>query len=432
MEHTGQIAIKLWNKNFIMLAIGQIVSLFGNSILRFALPMYILLEYGSPELMGRVMGLAVIPMIFISPFGGVLADRVNKKRLIVFLDFFVAIMAFLYLWAIGSLSIVPITIAMLMLLTSINSMMSSATDSSFPLIVPAGELVRANSVAMMINTLAMMLGPVLGGILLVEFGLIALLVVGGICFALAATMETFIRIPNVKQESSGRLRTLIVGDMKDGLRFAVKTQPIIANILLVIMLFQLVIASFGHIGVPVLITQNLGLDGRMAGIAMGFIGAGGIAGGILSGILGQKVRIQKNHWKLFIVAICLIPMGLVFLLSANVVIAFITIAAMMFVAMLGATMFTVQIMTLFQRITPPEFLGKIMALIMTATVLAQPLGQWVYGILFERFGADPWIIIFGASFFGIILALWSRRFFKRIPPQEPEAEDSRCIPADMI
>ena len=416
-----QTATKLWNKNFIMLVIGQIVSLFGNAILRFALPMYILLEYGSPELMGRVMGLAVIPMIFISPIGGAIADRINKKRLIVFLDFFTAVVAVLYLWAIGALSIVPITIVMLMLLISINSIMSSATDSSYPLIVPADELVRANSVAMMINTLAMMLGPVLGGILLVEFGLIALLAVGGICFALAAIMETFIRIPNVKQESSGRFFTLIAGDMKDGIRFAVKTQPIIAKILLVIVMFQLVVASFGHIGIPVLITQHLGMDGRMAGIAMGFIGAGGIAGGMLSGILGQRVRVQKNHWKLLITAICLIPIGLVFLLPVHAMIAFITIAAMMFIAMLGATLFTVQIMTLFQRITPPELLGKMMALIMTATVLAQPLGQWVYGFLFERFFSNPWIIIFAVSFLAVMLALWSRRFFKRIP-SEPAGE----------
>ena len=410
-------ATKLWNKNFIMLVIGQIVSLFGNAILRFALPMYILLESGSPELMGRVLALSVIPMIIVSPFGGVLADRVNKKRLIVFLDFFTAGGSFVYLWAIGSLSIVPITIAMLMLLMAINSMMSSATDSSYPLIVPTEELVRANSIAMAVNTLAMLLGPMLGGILLVEFGLRALLVVGGVCFALAATMELFIRIPRVKQETTGSLIKVIIGDLGDGLRFAVKKQPIMAQLLLVVVLFQLVVSSFGLIGVPVLITQNLGMDGRMAGVASGIMGAGGIVGGIVSGILGQRVRVQKCHWMIFAVGVFLIPFGLAFLLSTNVIITYIILTAMMFGAMGAATLFTIQLMTFTQQISPPELLGKMIALIMTATVLSQPLGQWVYGILFERLIENPWIIILTVSFLTVLLALWSRRYFKSIPPQ---------------
>ena len=408
-------ATKLWNRNFIMLAIGQVVSLFGNAILRFALPMYILLESGSPELMGRVLALAVIPMIIISPFGGALADRVNKKRLIVFLDFFTAAGAFAYLWAIGALSVVPVTIVMLMLLISINGMMSAATDSSYPLIVPQDQLVRANSVAMAVNTLAMMLGPVLGGILLVEFGLTSLLLVGGICFALAAIMETFIRIPSVKQESSRSFFKIITGDISDGIHFAVKSQPILAKILLVIVMIQFVVASFGHIGIPVLIIQNLGMDERMVGIAMGFIGAGGIIGGILSGILGPRVRIQKGHWILFALGVCLIPMGLVFFLQIGVIVSFATIAAMMFASMVVVTLFTIQMMTFIQRITPSELLGKMMGLVMTATVLAQPLGQWVYGILFERLNETPWIIIFSASFLTAMIALWSRKHWKSIP-----------------
>ena len=408
-------ATKLWNKNFIMLVIGQIVSLFGNAILRFALPMYILLESGSPELMGRVLALSVIPMIIISPFGGVLADRVNKKRLIVFLDFFTAGGAFIYLWAIGSLSIVPITIVMLMLLIAINSMMSSATDSSYPLIVPKEELVRANSTAMAVNTLAMLLGPMLGGILLIEFGLTALLIVGGVCFALAATMELFIRIPKVKQEAAGGLIKVIMKDMSDALRFAVKKQPIMAKILLVIILFQLVVSSFGLIGVPVLITQYLSLDGRMAGIAAGIMGAGGIVGGIVSGILGQRVRIQKAHWMIFAVGLFLIPFGLVFLLSTPVIVAYIVLTAMMFGAMGAVTLFTIQLMTFTQQISPPELLGKMIALIMTATVLAQPLGQWVHGILFERLIESPWIIIFTVSVLAVLISLWSRKYFKSIP-----------------
>ena len=410
-----QTITKLWNKNFIMLVIGQTISLFGNAILRFALPFYIYLASGSPELFGRVMGISVIPMIFISPLGGVLADRVNKKRLIVFLDFFVAVVVFLYLWAIGALAIVPITIIVLMLLIATNSMMSSATDSSYPLIVPTEELVRANSLTVPITPLAMMLGSMLGGVLVVEFGLTSLLIVGGICFGLAAIMETFIRIPNIKQESAGNPLRIIATDIGNGLRFAVKTKVVIGKILITIALLNFLVSGFAFIGVPVLTIQNLGIDERMAGIAVGIMAAGGIVAGVVSGILGKRVRVQACHWKLFFIGVFIIPIGLVFLLPVNNIIAFVIMTAMMFGAMGASTIMTIQVMAFVQRISPQELLGKVIALIMTSTMVAQPLGNWLYGILLERFGDEPWLILFPVSVLVMMLALWTRTFFKRIP-----------------
>ena len=419
-----QTVTKLWNKNFIMLVIGQIVSLFGNAIPRFALPFYIYLGSGSPELFGRVMGISVIPMIIISPLGGVLADRVNKKRLIVFLDFFVAASVFLYLLAIGSLSLVPISIIMLMLLFTTNSMMSSATDSSYPLIVPPEELVRVNSITMTINTLSQLLGPVIGGFLVIEFGLRSLLVVGGICFGLAAIMETFIRIPHIKQKSEKNLFRLVATDLSEGIRFAVKTEVTIGKFLILIVLMNFLLAGFVAIGIPVLTTQTLGMNERLVGIAAGILGAGGIAGGIVSGILGKRVRIQKNHWKVFFIGIFFMLMGLVFFLPVNNVFAFVIMTAMLFSSSGAMTIATVQMLTFVQRVAPSEVLGKLMGLIMTATILAHPLGNWMYGILLGRFSEEPWIILFPAAVLVMIVALWSRTFFKNIPA-EPQMKENQ-------
>ena len=73
----------LFQKDFTLVVIGQIISLFGNAILRFALPLYLLRETGSPSLFGAVTACSFIPMIIFSLFGGVLADRVNKRNIMV-------------------------------------------------------------------------------------------------------------------------------------------------------------------------------------------------------------------------------------------------------------------------------------------------------------------------------------------------------------
>ena len=81
---------KLFTKDFTLVVIGQIISLFGNAAVRFALPLYLLNLTGSSALYGTVTACAFIPSILLSPVGGIVADRVNKRNIMVILDFFTA------------------------------------------------------------------------------------------------------------------------------------------------------------------------------------------------------------------------------------------------------------------------------------------------------------------------------------------------------
>lgn len=72
---------KLFNRDFTLVAIGQLISLFGNAILRFALALYVLDATGSAAVFGTVTAIAVIPTILLSPFGGILSDRVNRRNI---------------------------------------------------------------------------------------------------------------------------------------------------------------------------------------------------------------------------------------------------------------------------------------------------------------------------------------------------------------
>ena len=81
---------RLFSKDFTLVLIGQIISLFGNAMLRFALPLYLLNLTGSSMVYGTVTACAFIPPILLSPIGGMIADRVNKRNVMVVLDFFTA------------------------------------------------------------------------------------------------------------------------------------------------------------------------------------------------------------------------------------------------------------------------------------------------------------------------------------------------------
>lgn len=76
-----------FSRDFILVVIGQIISLFGNAALRFAIPLYLLNQTGSSVLYGMVTACAFLPSIVMSPIGGIVADRVNKRTIMVVLDF---------------------------------------------------------------------------------------------------------------------------------------------------------------------------------------------------------------------------------------------------------------------------------------------------------------------------------------------------------
>ena len=69
---------KLWNRDFSLLVIGQIMSIFGNMILSFALPLYILDISESAAHYGFVLAVPYVSLVLISPFGGIIADRLRK------------------------------------------------------------------------------------------------------------------------------------------------------------------------------------------------------------------------------------------------------------------------------------------------------------------------------------------------------------------
>lgn len=102
MKHT-----KLFRRDFTILVLGQIISLFGNAILRFALPLYLLRQTNSSALFGGVTACAFLPLVVFSFLGGGIADRVDKGPMMAALDAATALLVGLCALALGQVPLVP-------------------------------------------------------------------------------------------------------------------------------------------------------------------------------------------------------------------------------------------------------------------------------------------------------------------------------------
>uniref|UniRef100_UPI003260F8BD MFS transporter n=1 Tax=Clostridium sp. NkU-1 TaxID=1095009 RepID=UPI003260F8BD len=181
------------------MAIGQIISLFGNQILRYALPLYLLNQTGSSVLFGTILACSFIPMIILFPIGGIIADRVNKRNIMVILDFATAMLIFLFCLLVGKIDVIPLMTITMIILYGIQGAYQPAVKASVPVLVDGENIMQANSIVDLISSLAGMVGPVIGGILFSIVGLAPILYVSIGCFFVAAVMEIFIHIPFEKK-----------------------------------------------------------------------------------------------------------------------------------------------------------------------------------------------------------------------------------------
>ncbi len=402
----------LFRRDFTLVVIGQIISLFGNAILRFALPLYLLRQTGSPALFGAVGAAAFIPAVLCAPIGGVAADRVNKRNVMVLLDFSTAGLILAFALLLGRAPLVPLMVVCLMLLYGIAGAYQPAVQASIPLLAPLEQLTRANAVINMVDTLAALLGPVIGGVLFGAFGIRPILWVGMGCFFLSAVMELFIHIPHSPRTPEGGVLSTVRRDLGESWHFIRREKPVFLSVMLVLALFNLVLSAALVVGIPVAVVQTLGMSDSRLGITQGAMGLGGLFGGVLTALLGPRLRLRRGGVVLLAASLTAAGMGAALLPGVPPILGWWGVTAMSFAVMVLSTLLVVVLSAAVQGRTPPELLGKVMAFIMAVSNCASPLGQAVYGALFEV--CPSWAVLLGAAGAAALAALYSRRVFREL------------------
>ena len=404
----------LFQKDFTLVVIGQIISLFGNAILRFALPLYLLRETGSPSLFGAVTACSFIPMIIFSLLGGVLADRVNKRNIMVILDFGTAAIIAVFYLIHGILPIVPIMIVCLMLLYSISGAYQPAVQASIPALLENEQIMRGNAVINMVNTLASLLGPIIGGILFGAWGLVPILLVSTACFLSSAVMEIFIHIPFKKRKSEKSMASIVLDELKESGRYIKNEKPEFVPVIVILALFNLIFSSVMIVGIPIMVVNILQMSDISLGITQGALGLGGLAGGLLGGIIGGRLKLKNGYLLLAGCSVSALVMGIGLFSFVPPLVGYWLITGMSFAAMALSTMFTIQMCSMVQQQTPSHLIGKIMALIMAVANCAAPAGQAMYGLLFDVCSMVPWAIMLGAAVVSIGISLYSKKVFFKL------------------
>ena len=352
---------KAYDKNFILVAIGQIISTFGASLLRFALSLYILDITGRADVFATVYAISNIPRI-IMPLGGAIADRLNKRNLMVIYDF-------------SSSFII------------ISTMYTPTVTSSIPLLVAKSKIESANGIVTGIQAISDIIAPIIGGILFKFIGVDVLIIFSCTAFFLSAVMETFIKIPFTRRKQDKNIVNTIIKDMKVGFKYVVK-EPFILKAMILAGVLNFILSPFLSVGVPIILREIMQSSDTMYGIGLGLVSFSTILGALTIGIFTKFFRMNTLYRWLIAIALLFIPIAIAVMpdiLKLGYYPGFIVFMLGMIPASAILMLLDIFVISKVQKKTNNENLGKVMAIIMAVSQCVAPLGQVIYGVVFETF-----------------------------------------------
>lgn len=420
------------NKNFIIIVIGQIISLFGNAIQRFSMSLYLLEFTGSTAIFANILAISTIPYILFAPIAGRLSDNINRKKIMVYLDLFCSILiggyAFILLRGNDSALIVGTVMFMLSVCATLYG---PAVTASIPQIVEEDKLTSANGVINQVGSIVNFVGPILAGILYGLLGIKVIVIVNAVSFFVSAIMEMFLDIPDVVKDNSVNENEIAVDrnsekilsmdfvkksfiDMKESFVYLKSEKKIVLGIIASYALCNIFLVPILSIVAPYFINVFLGLPSEVFGIVEAICVLGMILGGFWISVKPNMFSMKKVHYTYFPMIVGVIVMStLGFIKLNNYALAGIFALGGLAI-MLSLSLSNVLTLTFIQKQVPGEMLGRVSAFSTAVATISVAPGQLLFGQVIDM-GIPIGIILLVSAIFNIGLMLfikWNVRGLK--------------------
>lgn len=400
----------LKQKDFFLLMLGKLVSLIGSEMQGFALSLYVLKITGSATKFASVLSITLIPKLILGPIAGVIIDWIDRKKVIVYLDMLsgiiIGIYAVLYIVN-GELSLGGIYV-LAVLLSFISLIFQPAINTVLPSIVEKEELAGANGINSLVMSIGNLIAPAVAGFIFGIYGMSVVLIVNSISFILSSISEMFINIPKVNNRPEKININTFVYDFSEGIKF-IKDKKIIATIITLACIVNFACPPITSIGLAFISKQILKVTDYQYGILECFFVASMIIAPFMINKVSKKFTIGKIFFlDIFITAIlvaimAIIPSTFYLNLFSSNLIPYISLIVIIFMIGLILSIGNIALGTMFQQEVPLEIMGRVGTVMTSVSMAALPLGQILFGVLFDKI--EAWVCILITSFIFLIVSL---------------------------
>ncbi len=422
------------NKNFIIIVIGQIISLFGNAIQRFSMSLYLLAFTGSTSTFATILSLSTIPYIIFAPIAGRLSDKINKKKIMVYLDLLCFALIGIYAFILFKGNDNVLIVGTVMFILSIcATLYGPAVTSSIPQIVEEEKLTSANGVINQVGSIVNFVGPILAGILYGLLGIKIIVIINAVSFLISAIMEMFLNIPDVEIEnidiknevavtkdnekimSLDFIKNSFMGS-KDVFIYLKREKKIVLGIIVSYALCNIFLSPILTIVAPYFINIFLGFSSEVYGIVEGVFVLGMILGGFWISVKPDMFSMKKVHYTYLPMIAGVITMSSLGFINLNNYALAIIFALGGFAIMLSLALSNVLTLTFIQKQVPGEMLGSVSAFSTAVATISVAPGQLLFGQVIDL-GVPIGIILLVSAILNIGLMLfvkWNVRDLKTI------------------
>ncbi len=395
---------KTWKKQFITIYAGQAFSLLGSAAVQFAIIWWLTIQTESAITLTIASIVSFIPNMIIGPFAGVWIDRVNRRTVMIAADGLVALSSAILGTAFLFTDAPPVWfIYVILFLRGLGSTFHNpAMQAAIPMLVPTEMLTKAGGWGNLITSISNMLGPVLGAALMgfIPIAGIMLVDIVGALFAIVCLL--FVKIPDIPRNTD---KTHLFSDMKEGLQSMRQNRPLMAAfspMMIMTILYMPLGALF-----PLLVRTHF-MGEAWHNSVVEFVFAGGLLiSSLIIGVWGG----MKNRFLMAGLAIGLLGLGC-FVGGALPPGSYWIFVVCCFFMGTSGTFMNVPVMAYVQESTPPEMMGKVFSLMMSAMTLAMPIGLIIAGPVSEMVGVDRWFFWSGAALMltGVLFRALTKRY----------------------
>jgi DHA3 family macrolide efflux protein-like MFS transporter len=414
-----------WQRAFFTFWTGQAFSLFGSSLVQFALIWWITQSTGSATLLATATLVGMLPQIVLGPFAGALVDRWKRKAVMIVADSSIALvsLALAGLFFTGRAQVWHVFVAMA--LRSLGGAFHwPAMAASTSLMVPNQHLARIAGMNQALNGVMGIIAPPVGAMALgfLPMGGVLLIDVATAAFAVLALVA--VRVPEAApapRVSGEGTFSRMLRDVREGLGYVAKWPGLLALCSFAMLLNFLLTPAFSLL--PLLVTRHYGGQALLLGELNSAMGLGVVGGGLILSAWGGF------HKKIYTSLVGLVLMG------AGTIVVGASPAGWVWLAVAGMALagFANPIANgpleaIFQASITPGMQGRVFGLISTGTSLISPISLLVAGPISDTVGIQAWYWVAGVSCIGIAAVMLFVPALQNIEEQGRSLRDSAASP----
>lgn len=373
-----------WKRNIIIFLTSQSISLFGSSLVQYAIMWHINLKTQSGLMITLSIIFGFLPTFFLSPFAGVWADRFNRKMLIVLSDALIAVttlvLAILFLKGYEN-------IWLLFIASSIRAVGSAvqapAINAFLPNLVPEDKLTKVNGINGSVQSLVMLISPMISGILLDKASLVNIFFIDIITAGVAiCILLMFLHVP-IHAKALENQNTGYFSDLGKGISY-IKTNSFIKTLFIYCGFYFFLVAPLAFL-TPLQVTRSFGEDvWRLTAIEVTF-SIGMMAGGILIATWGGF----KNKLYSMVLSTAIMGVGTI---SLGLIQVFWIYLLFMGIVGFGMPLFNTPFTVLLQLKVEEGYMGRVFGVFGMLSSSVMPLAMLIYGPLADIIKIE-WILV---------------------------------------